>query len=47
MWRQATIIVEQAMGYSLQHIATVSERQVALEDNPRKLDNYTQTMVSS
>lgn len=38
MWRQATITVEQAMGYSLQHIATLSERQAALEKRLRLLE---------
>lgn len=38
LWRQAAITVEQAMGYSLQQIATLHERQDAVEKRLRLLE---------
>jgi hypothetical protein len=38
LWRQNEITTEQAMGYTLQHIATLTERQSELEKRCRQLE---------
>jgi hypothetical protein len=38
LWKQNEITTEQAMGYTLQHIATLTERQTELEKRFRRLE---------